>query len=292
MKRLVYTFVFVFFVMLGCANAPGRTKKEYCATRYPIFLVHGVAYRDDVSFLGYWGRIPDYLEKRGTTVYYSSQDAWNTHDVNAKKLKTRINEILAETGARKVNIIAHSKGGIESRYMITKLGMADKVATLTTMSTPHHGSAVADAFFKHIPENQQQLVDKALNLAGFIVGDKSPKAREAGYQMTTKYMSEFNEHVTNMPGVYYQSYAFVIKYAMVEPVFAVSSTIISFMEGGNDGMVSTNSAKWGTFRKVFGEDTRGLSHLDAIDAKRNRVHGVNVPDLYVDVVHDLKMMGY
>ena len=45
---------------------------------------------------------------------------------------------------KKIHIIAHSMGGLDSRYMISKLGMADRVLSLTTISTPHHGSPIAD----------------------------------------------------------------------------------------------------------------------------------------------------
>ena len=53
-------------------------------------------------------------------------------------------QVLAETGAEKVNIIAHSKGGLDSRYAISCLGMDKYVATLTTINTPHYGCDMVD----------------------------------------------------------------------------------------------------------------------------------------------------
>src|SRR5436190_277798 len=50
----------------------------------------------------------------------------------------------------KVIIIAHSMGGLDARYMISRLGMADRVAALVTLSTPHHGSPYADWCLKNL----------------------------------------------------------------------------------------------------------------------------------------------
>ena len=61
-------------------------------------------------------------------------------------IKRSILEVLTKTGAEKVNLIAHSKGGMEARYMIKVLGMNTHVASLTTISTPHHGSKTMDQF--------------------------------------------------------------------------------------------------------------------------------------------------
>ena len=44
----------------------------------------------------------------------------------------------------KVHVIAHSMGGLDARYMISRLGMEDRVLSLTTVGTPHRGSKYAD----------------------------------------------------------------------------------------------------------------------------------------------------
>lgn len=82
--------------------------------KYPVMLVHGMGFRDR-KFFCYWGRIPQTLETQGTQVYFGRQDSNGALEDNAKHLAGRIDEILAETGAEKVNIIAHSKGGLECR---------------------------------------------------------------------------------------------------------------------------------------------------------------------------------
>ena len=86
-----------------------RKKEEKtmdCAARYPIVLVHGVGYRQR-KHLNYWGRIPKELERRGARIFYTGHDAWGAMEHNGEIIRRDIQEILALTGAEKVNIIAH-----------------------------------------------------------------------------------------------------------------------------------------------------------------------------------------
>lgn len=96
-----------------------------CSTRYPILLVHGTGFRD-WKRLGYWGRIPELLRRRGAAVYFGHQDGWATVEENARYLARRVDEILAETGSEKLNLIAHSKGGLDARYLISSLGYGNR----------------------------------------------------------------------------------------------------------------------------------------------------------------------
>ena len=96
---------------------------DRCKTRYPILLLHGAGFRD-LKRPFYWGRIPDALEAHGAALYYGRQDCWASVGDNAQFLKGRLLKILEETGAEKVNIIAHSKGGLDARCAITTLGMS------------------------------------------------------------------------------------------------------------------------------------------------------------------------
>ena len=113
-----------------------------CRTRYPLLLVHGLNCRDDWIF-SYWGRMADILREHGAAVFLSGQDAWGSVPGNARALLSRGEAILAETGSEKLNLIAHSKGGLEARYLVSTLGFAPKAASLTTICTPHHGSKAA-----------------------------------------------------------------------------------------------------------------------------------------------------
>lgn len=97
-------------------------ESSVCQTRYPILLIHGTGFRD-WKRLSYWGRIPRELEKRGAQVFLGGQDGWATVEQNAAALKKRVEEILVQTGSSKIHLIAHSKGGLDARYLVSSLGM-------------------------------------------------------------------------------------------------------------------------------------------------------------------------
>ena len=111
--------------------------------RYPLLMIHGMGFRDR-KHINYWGRIPRRLEQLGCRVFYGYQDSNAGVEDNAEIIARRIREIISETGTEKLNIIAHSKGGLEARYAISTLGCGEYVASLTTINTPHNGSKTVD----------------------------------------------------------------------------------------------------------------------------------------------------
>ena len=115
-------------------------------------LVHGLGFHDDRGIKN-WGRIPDALRKEGCKVFFGNQDGNATVEQNGRLLAQRIKAILKKTGAEKMNLIAHSKGGMEARYAISALGMDRFVASLTTIATPHNGSRTMDFLMKTIPKD-------------------------------------------------------------------------------------------------------------------------------------------
>lgn len=130
-----------------------RKDEQVCRTRYPILLVHGVFFRDFEHF-NYWGRIPKELEKNGATLYYGEHNSAAAVADSAKELEKRILDIVRQTGCGKVNIIAHSKGGLDSRAAIAATSAGEYVASLTTINTPHRGCEFADYLLNEIPEKQ------------------------------------------------------------------------------------------------------------------------------------------
>ena len=116
-------------------------------SKYPIVLAHGIAAKQ-LRILNAFGQIGSELEKEGYKVYVADTDGFGSVENNAEQLKSFIERVLSETGAEKVNIIAHSKGGLDAKYMITKLYMEDKIASLTTLCTPHKGSVIASKIWE------------------------------------------------------------------------------------------------------------------------------------------------
>ncbi|WP_461256971.1 esterase/lipase family protein, partial [Treponema sp. R80B11-R83G3] len=139
--------------------------------KYPIVLVHGIIAHDRPSVNRYWGKIPETIRETGAKVYFGNTDSWGDYESNAEILKTTIDKVLDETNSEKVNILAHSKGGLDSRYLIRKYNYGDKVASLTTISTPHHGAELSD-FLHRQKILHTRIVKKALIIFGKLYGDK------------------------------------------------------------------------------------------------------------------------
>ncbi|MBR4557594.1 MAG: triacylglycerol lipase, partial [Clostridiales bacterium] len=85
--------------------------------KYPLLMVHGMGFRDR-KHLCYWGRVPQTLESHGAKVFFGHQDSVGSVEGNAEIIAKSLDKALELTGAEKVNIIAHSKGGIEARYLV------------------------------------------------------------------------------------------------------------------------------------------------------------------------------
>ena len=133
----------------------GLKEQRICSTKYPILMVHGVFFRD-FEHLNYWGRIPAELEANGAVICYGNHNSAAAVRDSAKELAERIHQIVIKTGCEKVNVIAHSKGGLDMRAAIALTDIAPYVASLTTINTPHRGCQFADYLLGKIPEKQQR----------------------------------------------------------------------------------------------------------------------------------------
>lgn len=272
-------------------RAQTRIDSQICATKYPIVLVHGIGFRD-LKYLNYWRRIPKELIKNGATIYYGHQEAWGTIEENAEAIKEKIKSIIHDTNCDKVNIIAHSKGGLDSRYMISKLCMENYVASLTTISTPHRGTKLMD-FLSCMPKKIYERLTKIINKTFTKIGDKNPDSYKASMQLTTEFAKKFNEEIKDMPQVYYQSYTSVLKNILSDSLLFIPYCIMKKLEGENDGLVAVESAKWGLFKGVLkNKYRRGISHADMIDLKIEDYKGFDIIEKYIEIVSELKEIGF
>lgn len=264
---------------------------DRCATRYPILLVHGVGWRDRTLFNA-WGRIPQYLKRHGAHLFYGEHEAWGTIAQNGAQIAARIRDVIEQTGAQKVNIIAHSRGGIDARYAITTLGMGSQVVSLTTMNTPHHGVRFADTATK-LKQPIYRRLATAVNFLFRKAGDETPDFLSSTMAFRTERSKEFNRDTPNDPSVSYQSYTSVMTRPSSDRLLAVPYRVIKALGEENDGLVSVDSARWGEFRGVFRSTTkRGVSHGDLVDMRREDYNGFNVLDAYIKIVADLRDRGY
>jgi triacylglycerol lipase len=283
--------VMLFF---SCASVKGRQAANDGDTvarielNYPVVLVHGIALHDRTNIVEIWGRIPDTLTGRGVRVFYGNTDAWGNIETNALILKETIEKIISETGKEKVNIIAHSKGGLDSRYLIWKHDFGGKIASLTTMNTPHHGSEIADLLYDKVAVHTEMVL-KVVDLYEKMSNDVNPDIYQANYELTTTYMKEFNEKVIMDDRVYCQSFYTTMNDASDDGWFYYTYLYIKKLGGDNDGMVSETSAKWGdNVTKIEG----GISHMDILDMRKKEISGRNIPDIYIGIAKGLSEKGF
>ncbi len=269
-----------------------RRDEMVCATKYPILLVHGVFFRD-IEFLNYWGRIPNELEKNGARIFYGEHESAASVKDSGEQLAERIKKILAETGSEKVNIIAHSKGGIDSRYAISQCGIEDKVASLTTVSTPHRGCFFADYLLEKIPVKFKNRIAETYNDTMKKLGDKSPDFLAAVYDLVPEKCEEFNRELTVPETIFCQSVGSVMRKASSGkfPLW-LSYPVAKHFDGRNDGLVGEYSFDFGQ-KHIMLENgrKRGISHGDMIDLNRENIDGFDVREFYVELVSDLKKRG-
>lgn len=269
-----------------------RKEARVCGTRYPLLLVHGVFFRD-VRSLNYWGRIPAELEENGARIFYGEHDSAASVAESAEALAARIREIVRRTGCGKVNIIAHSKGGLDCRYALAHCGIAPLVASLTTINTPHHGCLFADYLLEIAPVSLKERVAAAYNTALKKLGDSDPDFLGAVGDLTAAGSRAAMAEATVPETVFCQSIGSRLNRA-AGGKFPLNFTyyLANYFDGPNDGLVSESSFNWSdrvTILTVNGN--RGISHGDMIDLNRENIPGFDVREFYVGLVHDLKERG-
>lgn len=270
-----------------------RIANKVCATKYPCLLVHGVFFRDS-KLLNYWGRVPEELKLNGAVIYYGEHQSALSIEESAMELSARIRRIVEKTGCEKVNIIAHSKGGLDCRYAIAKLGMEKYVASLTTVNTPHRGCEFAEYLLKTVPENVKNRIAKTYNAAARRLGDKKPDFLAAVENLTASSCEKFNIEIAIPERVFCQSFGSVLESASGGKFpLNLSYHLVKLFDGENDGLVSEGSFAFGErYKCLRPTGKRGISHADMIDLNRENIDGFDVREFYVDMVSELKNRGF
>lgn len=104
----------------------------------PVVLVHGLG-----GNRGAWWPLRLYLRMNGHRRIYAFGYEDGTIEGHAGDLKGFVESILRATAGEQVDIVAHSLGGIISRYAVQRLGLRGRVRTLVTMAAPHQGTYAA-----------------------------------------------------------------------------------------------------------------------------------------------------
>ncbi len=225
-------------------------------------------------------------------IYYGNHQSADSVEGSARELAQRIRQITEETGCEKLNIIAHSKGGLDSRYLICGLSMAPYVATLTTINTPHRGSALVEWLMK-LPDGIYRMVCRWIDSYFKALGDTKPNAYQASRQLSCGYAAEFNKKYPDDKRVYYQSYASRMKNGFSSKLFCIPYWILKRLDSPGDGLVTVESARWANFQGVVSSRyLRGITHGDMIDLTREDYPGFDVLEFYIQLVKKLGEMGF
>ena len=137
---LVTMGLFVSQPTYGQNQSEGQQQSE--KQLLPVLLIHG--YVEDAAV---WKKWEDMLRKDGiqffTVTFKDSDDKCGSAEQHAKELEKRVQDIKQQSGAQKINIVGHSKGGLDARVFLDITDTTD-VANLIMIGTPNAGSPAAE----------------------------------------------------------------------------------------------------------------------------------------------------
>jgi triacylglycerol lipase len=214
----------------------------------PIVLVHGLCGFDRVQMgswivADYFPGIPGMLREAGNRVAVARVSPTAGIAARAAQLKQQIDR---ESPDEPVHVIGHSMGGLDARYMISRLGMSKRVLSLTTLGTPHRGSSFADWGVKRF----RSLACPLFNFVGL--------SYQAFLDLTVASCRRFNAEVPDAPGVRYFSVASKLRPERSSWHWQLPARFINRLEGDNDGIVSVSSARWGEDYEIWDGDHMSL----------------------------------
>jgi triacylglycerol lipase len=181
--------------------APGRARADFCwpweydshagaeytRTEYPIVLTHGAFGFDNISVLGvnildYWYELDSALRDcDGASVHVLQVSPSHSTEYRGEQLLAQIQNVLARTGKSKVNIIAHSMGGLDARYVMNV--RPDLVASVTAIGSPHKGGSTFATIAGGLDTNGKPML---------WLSDKLGDALQLLWGLLTGYRGEVN----------------------------------------------------------------------------------------------------
>lgn len=290
---------------------------------YPIVLLHGFFGFDNLAGqpgLPYFFHVPERLAEDGEiAVFHPAVDPFNTSDFRAAKILEKIDQILADTGKKKVILIGHSQGGLDARAVANLA--PDKVAVVMTVATPHNGSAIADiALGLTENPNASAIIDALVNLLGGPLYDEignETSISKALYLFSTPGIADFNQKHPDEAGVYYASITGRSRLSLggqdcapdvelpwvfalhgdkdtIDPLFSAAGLILAGGIGGdipNDGLVRAKDAKRGQFWGCVPAD-----HMDEVGQLLGDDPGIgngfDHEEMFSQIVKELRSRGY
>lgn len=321
----------------NCSNPNGcqlisslEPTDDATATQYPVVLVHGLnGFNTLLGVLDYFNGIPQALMQGGSEVYVTKTSAIHDAEFRGEQLLQQVQTITAVTGKEKVNLIGHSLGGIDVRYVAAVA--PEYVASVTAVASPEQGSKMADWVLNTITESSAKsgYPEGEFNLLGrmvisfnqflgrfFDVGAgisvkqlQQQDALRAVTGLTTDYMRDYynpkypaampieycgqppEDYVVN--GIAYYSFSGVGTFTnLFDPSdYLLALTALSFDKNdANDGLVSACSSRLGYVIR----DNYKMNHLDSVNLFLGLVawSEVDPVSVYRNQVNRLKNEGF
>ncbi|GLB35976.1 putative PGAP1-like protein [Lyophyllum shimeji] len=237
-----------------------KLRKKYRSPKNPVVFCHGLLGFDSVTIgpaiapmqVTHWRGIKEVLEENGTEVLITRVPATSSPVDRAKVLEQTISKIYP---GRSVHLVGHSMGGLDCRYLTTHLTHRNfNVLSITTIATPHRGSSFADHFLSTVGPTRMPSILSLLELLPNGGGDG-----KAFQSLTIESMRKFNEETPNVEGVRYFSWGAVYEPGLID-TWKWPHSVILEKEGPNDGLVSVESSKWGTYLGTL----QHVNHLDLV----------------------------
>ncbi|MEN0064745.1 MAG: alpha/beta fold hydrolase, partial [Myxococcota bacterium] len=242
------------------------------ATRNPVVLLHGafgfeeLRIRNDTH--AYFFGVRERLEAQGIEVHTPEVAPVAGIRTRAKQL-VRYLEALDKP---RVNVIAHSMGGLDTRYAITHFGLHERISALVTFGTPHRGTPLA---------NVGHSVTAGIGIRR-LLGHAGEMMRD----LTTRRMKRFNEDTPNHEAVFYASVVGRAKrLAEVHPLLAPTYQYLCSQAGDNDGIVPASSQEWGELLFIVDVD-----HWAQVGWSRSPKLGA--PKIYEAIAEALAARGF
>lgn len=296
----------------GCRAAePVRVLSSYTRTRYPLVFAHGMGGFSRIGNHDYWYGIPKDLTATGSTVYLTQVSSFHSSEVRGEQLLKQVEDIVAISGAGKVNLFGHSHGAMSIRYVAAV--RPDLVASVTSIGGPNKGSEVADRIqsrLKHSPIGPQasrfigEHIDRVFTRLDSLSGQAYPQDALASLDaVTTAGALRFNRHFPQgvpvtacgegapvVNGVHYYSWSgaghLTNLLDISDGALAVSGLLI---DEPNDGLVGHCSSHLGQVIR----DNYFMNHLDEV----NQLYGLvsmfetNPKTVYRQHANRLKQAG-
>ena len=231
--------------------------------RHPVVLAHGLLGFDEIAIAGrrhrYFRNIAEQLAPLGAEFHHLRLPPAGGVAERAGTLLSVVREIPA----RRVNVIAHSMGGLDARFAISRLGLSDRVASLVTIGSPHRGTPLADL----------ALSRATARLLSF----------EALRDLGTAALERFNLEVPDALGVAYCSIVATSDLANTNPLLWPTHTYLSRRSGPNDGLVPATSQRWGrVLREIEADHWAQVGWSRKFDAAA----------LYEEILRELARLGF